>query len=140
MFGGVKYNWDVIGKLKNELSIPVIANGDIVDERSAGKVLEYTGCDGIMIGRAAIGNPYIFKRIEHYLRTGKYLEPLSKEEQVNDFFDYVSLLNKFNILDYANIKLHAKWFTKGINRGKSVRTRINAADNIDTIMEIMGEI
>jgi len=133
-------NWDVIRKLKNELSVPVIANGDIVDERSAEKVIEYTGCDGIMIGCAAIGNPYIFRRIEHYLKTGEYLEPLSKEEQVNDFFNYVSLLNKCNMLDYANIKLHAKWFTKGINGGKLVRTRINAADNIDMIMEIMGEI
>jgi tRNA-dihydrouridine synthase B len=133
-------NLDVIRKLKNDLSIPVIANGDIVDEISAEHVLKYTGCDGIMIGRAAIGNPYIFRRIEHYLRKGEDLEPLSREEQAYDFFDYVNLLDKFNMLDYANIKLHAKWFTKGINKGKSVRTKINAADNIDTIIEIMGEI
>jgi tRNA-dihydrouridine synthase B len=65
---------------------------------------------------------------------------LSREEQAYDFFDYVNLLDKFNMLDYANIKLHAKWFTKGINKGKSVRTKINAADNIDTIIEIMGKI
>ncbi|MGP8321315.1 MAG: tRNA-dihydrouridine synthase family protein, partial [Methanosarcinaceae archaeon] len=71
--------------IKKELSIPVIANGDIKDGESAKHALEYTGCDGLMIGRAAIGNPYIFRCISHYLKNGEPLKTDHCIQQVNDF-------------------------------------------------------
>lgn len=74
-----KSNIEIIKKIKKELSIPVLANGDIVDELSARNVLEYTGCDGLMIGRAAMGNPYIFRRISYYLDEGNFPSPVSMD-------------------------------------------------------------
>ncbi|MDF1557379.1 MAG: tRNA dihydrouridine synthase DusB [ANME-2 cluster archaeon] len=133
-------DWDVIRAVKEELSIPVIANGDIVDEKSARTVLEHTRCDGLMIGRAAMGNPYIFKRVGYFLETGKLLEPLGVSEQVEDFFEYVETSDKYGLLDYASVKLHAKWFTRGIEGGRLLRIKINAEKDINSILEVMLSI
>jgi tRNA-dihydrouridine synthase B len=133
-----KADWNVIRALRKELSIPVIANGDIVDEVAARTVLEQTKCDGIMIGRAAIGNPYIFKRIGHHLETGEFIGPQAVNEQLDDFFKYVELAEKYDKFDYAGIKLHAKWFTRGMEGGRLLRTKINAAEDIDEVTDIMG--
>ena len=130
-------DWDVIGAVREELSIPVIANGDIADELAAQTVLEQTHCDGVMIGRAAIGNPYIFRRIGHYLETGEFLGPQDVNEQLDDFFEYMELAGKYDMLDYAGVKLHAKWFTRGMEGGRLLRTKINAAGDIDEVIGIM---
>lgn len=74
-----KVDYDLIKKVKESVSIPVIANGDIIDAKSAKYVLDYTGCDGIMIGRGAIGNPFIFKEIDCYLKGKKYKKPSLKK-------------------------------------------------------------
>jgi len=133
-----KANWDVIRAVKEELSIPVIANGDIADELSAQTVLDQTHCDGIMIGRAAIGNPYIFRQIGHYLETGEFLRSWDVNEQLDDFFEYMELAGKYDMLDYAGVKLHAKWFTRGIEGGRLLRTKINMARDINELIGIMG--
>ena len=133
-----KADWDVIGAVREKLSIPVIANGDIADELSAQTVLEQTHCDGIMIGRAAIGNPHIFRQIGHYLQTGEFLRSRDVNEQLDDFFEYMELAGKYEMLDYAGVKLHAKWFTRGLEGGRLLRTKINAAGDIDEVIRIMG--
>ncbi|MBW6519245.1 MAG: tRNA dihydrouridine synthase DusB [ANME-2 cluster archaeon] len=132
--------WDVIRAVKEELTVPVIANGDIDSEWAARAVLEQTHCDGLMIGRAAIGNPFIFRRVGYFLETGELLEPRGVSEQVDDFFGYIDMSRKYGLLDYADVKLHAKWFTRGIEGGKLLRTRINAAKDIDSVLEVMGGI
>ena len=70
---------DIIKKVKESVNIPVIGNGNIVDEETALKMLEYTGVDGIMIGRGAIGNPWIFRKIEYFLKTGEKMPPISNK-------------------------------------------------------------
>ena len=133
-------DWDVIRAVKDELTIPVIANGDIDSGIAAQTVLEQTGADGLMIGRAAMGNPYIFRQIGYFLETGEVLEPRGVSEQVGDFFEYVETSGKLGLLDYAGVKLHAKWFTRGIDGGRLLRTKINSAKDIDSVLEVMGGI
>ena len=135
-----KSDLDFIKGIKKELSIPVIANGDVYDETSAQHVLEYTDCDGLMIGRAAIGYPYIFRRISHYLDTGEILPEQEKCERLGDFFEYVDLCRKYDLLSFNNLKLNAQWFTRGIENVKKVRVEINKMQDIDSIMSIMQDI
>jgi len=128
-----KSNMDYAKRIKQELSIPLIANGDIVDEHSAEKILEYTQCDGIMIGRAAMGNPFLFKRISYYMTTGELLEYNSCQQRYADFSDYIERLDEYGLTDTINMKAQAQWFTRGIRGGRSVREKIAASKNIDEI-------
>ncbi len=132
-----KSNLDFIKGVKEELSIPVIANGDIFDEKQALYVLEYTQCDGLMIGRGAIGNPYIFSRLSHYLDKGEILPARTFEEQLDDFFAYEELCRKYDLLAYSDLKLKAHWFLKYKENIKQVREKINEAMNVDSIIGIM---
>ncbi|WYM94327.1 tRNA-dihydrouridine synthase [Methanolobus sp. ZRKC4] len=114
--------------------MPVIANGDVVDESSAERILEYTGCDGIMIGRAAMGNPFLFKRISHYLETGELLEYKQCSQRVADIREYFSLLEEHELMHTVHVKAQAQWFTRGMKNGRHVRKNIDVAKNIDEIL------
>lgn len=135
-----KANHEYAKRIKEELAIPVIANGDIVDEASASSVLEYTGCDGIMIGRAAMGNPFLFRRISHYLETGELLEYDECLQRIADLETYMRSLQYYGITHTVNLKAHAQWFTKGIRGGKHIRTRIAEAKDIDGIIDSVKEM
>ena len=135
-----KADHDYVRKIKQELSIPVIANGDIVDEISAQQTLEYTECDGIMIGRAAMGNPFLFKRISHYLETGKLLEYEECSQRVADIREYFSLLEKYELMHTVHIKAQAQWFTRGMRNGRHIRKNIDTAANIEEILQSLDEM
>jgi len=132
-----KSDLEFIKGIKKELSIPVIANGDIYDENSARNVLEYTDCDGLMIGRAAIGYPYIFRRLSHYLDTGEILPEQEKCERLGDFFEYVAMRRNYDMLSFNDLKLNAMWFIRGMENVKKVRVEINKTQDIDSVMGIM---
>jgi len=123
--------------VKRELSIPVIANGDIRDERSAKDTLEFTGCDGLMIGRAAMGNPFIFKRIRHYLETGERLEVDRQARQLEDFENYIALLEENNLYTSTNLRMHAHWFTKGLRGSRQMREKINNLKDGKAMIELI---
>ncbi|MDL5502810.1 MAG: tRNA-dihydrouridine synthase, partial [Candidatus Methanoperedens sp.] len=135
-----KSNLDFIKGIKSELTIPVISNGGIFDEKTSQNVLEYTRCDGLMIGRAAIGNPFIFKKISCFLKTGEILPPQNTGERLADFFEYIKLCRKYGMLTYNDLKSNAQWFTKGMENVKKVRMEINKTHDIDSIMTIMNEL
>ncbi len=135
-----KVNLETIKAVKNAISIPVIANGDIRDENIASHVLEYTQCDGLMIGRAAVGDPYIFRRISHYIETGEMLPNRTFDERLDDFFEYAKLSRRYEMLAYSDLKRKAQRFLKNRENIKSVRERMNGAMDIDSIMEIMEEV
>ena len=126
-----------IKAVKNELSIPVIANGDIRDEESAERTLELTGCDGLMIGRAAMGNPVIFRRIRHYLENGEKLGADKQSRQLEDFEKYIVLLEEHNLLSSINLRMHAHWFTRGLPGSRQVREKINCLTDGKAITELM---
>lgn len=129
-----------IRAVKNELSIPVIANGDVRDEESAERTLELTGCDGLMIGRAAMGNPFIFKRIGHYLETGEKLETGQQSRQLEDFDAYISILEEHNLLSSINLRMHAHWFTKGLHGSRQLREKINGLKDGEDITELIRSL
>ncbi|MCQ1535973.1 tRNA dihydrouridine synthase DusB [Methanosarcina sp. KYL-1] len=126
-----------IRAVKNALSIPVIANGDIRDEESAEKTLEFTGCDGLMVGRAAMGTPFIFRRIRHYLETGEKLEIDPQAQQSGDFEAYITLLEEHGLLPSINLRMHAQWFTKGLHGSRHFREKINNLEDGKSIVELM---
>lgn len=126
-----------IRAVKRELSIPVIANGDIRDEESAETALDFTGCDGIMIGRAAMGNPFVFKRIRHYLETGEKLEFNRQTRQLEDFKSYIALLEEHNLSSSTNLRMHSHWFTKGLRGSRQIRGKINNLKDGEAITELI---
>ena len=131
-----KADWDAIKKLKESLKIPVIGNGDIVTPEDAKKMLEETGCDYLMIGRAAIGNPFIFKQINHYLKTGEIITQ-TKEERIKDYFRYIELCDKYNVFSDKDAKIRAQEFTKGLSGSSKLRRELNRVKNYDKIEKLV---
>jgi tRNA-dihydrouridine synthase B len=119
-----KADWQVIKKVKDSVKIPVIGNGDIRNGEDAKEMLEQTGCDYVMIGRAAIGNPFIFKEIKEFLKTGEAIKQ-TKEEKIRDYFEYIKLSKKHNIFSASDAKLRAQEFTKGLEGSNNLRRELN---------------
>jgi len=134
-----KADWNLIKEIKKSVKIPVIGNGDIFSCEDAELMLKETGCDYIMIGRGAIGNPFIFKQINHYLETWEIIEQ-TKEEKINDFFEYIELTKKFNIFSIADAKLRAQEFTKGLPGSVKLRRELNKVKDWNEIEGLMKEI
>lgn len=126
--------------IKNELSIPVIANGDISDGFSAKRILEYTGCDSLMIGRAAMGNPHVFREISHFLHSGEQINTDECAQRFADFKEYVRLLELYGLQDYIDIRMHAQWFTRGIKGGRHIRQGISKTRDQNSIIQLMESL
>ncbi|WP_440952757.1 tRNA dihydrouridine synthase [Methanococcoides sp. FTZ1] len=121
-------------RIKEEVSVPVIANGDVRDGDSAKRILEYTGCDGLMIGRAAMGDPHIFYRISRYLEDGEVIE-FGCEQRRDDLLEYIRLLEKFDLVDHVNMKAHSQWFTRGLRGSRGIRLGMGNADSHSSLMD-----
>ena len=128
-------NWEMIKKLKQNVSVPVVGNGDITSPEIAKKVLDYTGCDYLMVGRGAMGNPFIFEQINDYLDNGVY-KKYTLTDRLNAFVKYLELTEKYNIR-FANIKQQAIRFTKGTTGGAQLRNRLSTATNTDDLKELL---
>ncbi len=126
-------------RIKEELSIPVIANGDVHDGPSAACVLEETGCDGVMIGRASMGDPHIFERIIRYLETGEVLEA-SCSRRRQDCLDYLDLLEEYDYISHMNLRAHVQWFTKGLKGSRHMRKCIGTCDSMQAFVEYIGSM
>jgi len=132
-----KADWDIIKKVKESVNIPVIGNGDIIDEESAKNMLEYTGVDGIMIGRGAMGNPWIFEQIEHYLKTGEKLPRPTNQEKYEILKEHIELdiREKGEAVALNEMRKHIAWYTKNMKDASSFRNEINHIDNKDELMK-----
>lgn len=122
--------YDTIAAIKAAVSIPVIANGDINTPVKAKQVLEYTGADGVMIGRAAQGKPWIFREIQHFLDTGEHLAEPSLEEIRATLLDHINNLYAF-YGEYAGVRIarkHISWYSKGCRGGGGFRNTVNRVD------------
>ena len=112
-------DWDMIKKLKQNVSIPVVGNGDITSPEIAKKMIERTGCDYVMIGRGAMGNPFIFEQINDYLHNGVY-KKYNFYDRLEAFVEYMNATSNYRIR-FVNIKQQAIRFTKGLPGGSALR-------------------
>ena len=136
MYSG-KADLNIIKKVKESVKIPVIGNGDIVDEESAKEMFEKTGVDGIMIGRGTFGNPWIFEKISHYLETGEKLPEVSNQEKlrvIKKHFE-LELENKPEITAIREMRKHVAWYTKNMQNSNEFRKKINYIEDKNELME-----
>ncbi len=135
-------NWDIIRKVKAAVSIPVIGNGDITDGLSAKTMLDTTGCDGLMIGRAAQGNPWIFRDIQHYLTHGELLPPPTLQERISVARSHLELLvaHKGEHRGILEGRKHMAWYFRGVIGGARLRDRINKVCTLPEMQEILTKV
>ena len=140
MYSG-KADLDIIKKVKESVKIPVIGNGDIIDEESALKMFEYTGVDGIMIGRGSFGNPWIFKKIKYFLETGEKLPEISKEEKLRVIKKHIKLelKEKEEITAIREMRKHIAWYTKNMPNSSEFRNEINKIEDKDELTKKVEE-
>ena len=112
-------DWDEIARVKAALDIPLIGNGDVVDGPSAARALA-TGVDGIALGRATLGNPRVFREIEHFLRTGERLPPATAAERFEDFLEYLAMAEAVGV-EPVQVREQAQQFTRGLRGGADLR-------------------
>lgn len=130
-----KSNWDLIRELKDLVDIPIVGNGDITNPELARQMMQQTNCDYVMVGRGAMGNPFLFKQINDYLSTGTYqhYQPKTRLEIFDKYIEYATRYK----LRFSSIKQQAMRFTKGITDGAKLRPKIMLANTIDELKTIM---
>jgi nifR3 family TIM-barrel protein len=128
-------DWSLIRDLKEIVRIPVVGNGDITTPEAAKKMMDETNCDYVMIGRGAMGNPFLFEQINDYLRNGKYHQ-YSFNDKLDVFFEYLDYTTKYKI-KFSNIKGQAMRFTKGTVGSTKLRSQITISKSLDELKKIM---
>lgn len=135
-------NYDMIKAVCDALTIPVIGNGDIVDFESAKHMYEYTGCDFIMIGRGALGSPWLFKQINEFFSQGQVITNPTTEEKMDVMLRHITKLCEYKG-DYVGIRearKHAGWYTKGMRGAAAFRRDIGALESLDELKALADKI
>ncbi len=134
-------DWEIIRQVKEALSIPVIGNGDVDSPEKAKQLMEQTGCDGVMIGRAAQGNPWLFKQVVHYLETGEIL-PKPELREVKDMIRRHAALQiqyKGELAGMREMRKHVAWYTAGYPRSAKLRGMINEVENMEQLLQLLEQ-
>lgn len=134
-----KADWEIIRKVKEAVSIPVIGNGDVDSPKAAVEMLEQTGCDGVMIGRAAQGNPWLFREIRHYLETGEELPRPSMDEVKEMILRHASFQVEYKGPDVGmrEMRKHVAWYTAGFPHSAKLRSEVNAVGTLEELGELL---
>lgn len=138
MFYSGKANWEYIGKIKNSVNIPVIGNGDIFEPIDAINMMEYTGCDGVAIGRGAMGNPWIFKRINLLIEGKDDVKP-SNIDRINMAIKHLNMVCdiKGEKTGIREMRKHIAWYLKGMRDSNKIKNVINSVESKQEIEKIL---
>ena len=134
-----KADWDIIAQVKQQLSIPVIGNGDITDAESAAAMYEHTNCDYVMIGRGALGSPWIFRQINAYFSRDTFIVPPSIDERLSVMYKHIKLACEYKgeRIGVQESRKHIGWYLKGFHGAAALR---NEAGKVSTLDDVEGLI
>lgn len=135
-------NTDIIAQVKSAVSIPVIGNGDITDGPSAAAIFEKTGCDSIMVGRGALGRPWVFRQISEYLQNGTVLPEPPVEERMDIMLRHISALiaDKGDYIGIREARKHSAWYIRGIKGAASFRREIGMLESFEQLKELAEKV
>ena len=141
MFYSGKADWNIIKRVKKRVGIPIIGNGDVFTPQNAKDILEETGCDGIMIGRGAMGNPWVFREIKHFLKTGEKLPSPSLREKKEVIFLHLDRALSFygERLGILEMRKHLAWYIKGLPYSAPVKRALQQCKDVDHIKLIVED-
>lgn len=137
-----KADWEIIRQVKEAVQIPVIGNGDIFTPQDAKRMLEQTGCDGLMIARGARGNPWLFHRIHHYLDTGELLPEPDTAEICRMILRHAKLQTemKGESLGMKEMRKHIAWYTAGLPHSASIRRECNQLETLEELGQLLENL
>lgn len=132
-------DWDIIKLIKDNVDIPVIGNGDVTSIEDAIKIKNDTNCDAIMIGRGAQGNPWIFERINHYLKTGEILPQPTTDEKIGVAIDHMKLAIEEHgeYVAVREMRKHIGWYLKGMKNSARIRDKINKLEDPEEVIKTL---
>ncbi|MDD6035498.1 MAG: tRNA dihydrouridine synthase DusB [Lachnospiraceae bacterium] len=136
-----KADWEIIRKVKETVSIPVIGNGDIFTPQDAKRMLDETGCDGLMLARGVQGDPWLFARVGRYLETGELLPKPPMSELIETILRHARLQLEFKgeYLGMREMRKHVAWYTTGYPHSAKLRVRVNAVETMEQLTKLLSE-